>query len=89
MGNLSLDEVVELARRHYRNGEFSEALSTCEKAEASGLESADLAVVHSNALLALKRYDEAGDFLKEKLADYPMEDRIHYNLASLRVRLAG
>ena len=57
MGNQSLDEVIDAAKRHYQDGEFSEALSTCEEAEASGLESTDLATVHSKALVALKHYD--------------------------------
>jgi Domain of unknown function (DUF4190)/Tetratricopeptide repeat len=74
-----LERAVETARQFYADGKYQDALSTCESAEASGLDSADLASIHSVALISLKRYDEAETFLQLKLDKYPTEDRLYYN----------
>lgn len=79
--------ITASVRMLLKRKKYSEALAECEDAEAEGMDSSDLATAHSAALLGLKRYGVAEDFIRRKLLKFPSEDKLNYNLVVLKVRL--
>jgi len=66
----------------YHEKRFAEIVDLCEKAEAQGIYSADVAAVHSVALMKLHRTADTIDLLHQMLYYFPNDARLHFNLGA-------
>ena len=66
----------------YHEKRYDEIVELCEKAEAAGTYNADVAAVHSVALMKLHRTPETIDLLRQMLVYYPDGARLHFNLGA-------
>lgn len=81
-----LKEAVNTARELYSQWKNAKSLYECERAEALGLDSAELAMMHSVVLIKLRRIGDAERFINEKLAVYPDSDGLYYNLILINAK---
>lgn len=81
-----LNEAAAVALKYYRWGRFAEALTICEEAQAIGLDNMEITEVCSNALIALRRFDEAESYTERQLEIYVDSPNLNANLAELRSR---
>jgi tetratricopeptide (TPR) repeat protein len=66
----------------YHEKRFDEIVDLCRNAEAQGIYSADVAAVHSVALMKLHRTAETIDLLHQMLYYFPNDARLHFNLGA-------
>ena len=74
--------VHRAATQFYHEKRYAEIVDICEKAEAQGTYNADVAAVHSVALMKLHRTADATDFLQRMLYYFPSDARLHFNLGA-------
>ena len=75
-------QIYETASQLHKQKRYEEIVSLCEQAESVGNYSADVAAVHSVALMKLMRADETIAFLQRMLYYFPYDARLHFNLGT-------
>jgi tetratricopeptide (TPR) repeat protein len=75
-------QIYETARDLYKQKRYEEIVSLCSQAEAAGNYSADVAAIHSVALMKLGRAEETIEFLHRMLYYFPYDARLHFNLGT-------
>jgi len=74
--------VYQAAGALYHEKRYAEIVDICEKAEAQGIYNADVAAVHSVALMKLRRTADATELLHRMLYYFPSDARLHFNLGA-------